>query len=95
MAPAVPDAASSPPFVNLSAGFPVESDSPQNYVVQATRCAFGAFGWLMGRSQLILPWTLITSSKSHQLQLGQEYTTVEVRMLTGTDIKLRVVCFAP
>ena len=92
MTPALPGTASSPPLVSLTAeSLSASSASSSNFVVQATRNALGVIAWLTGQRSVVLPWSVLTLNQQHQLQLVQEYINVEVILLTGSGIKLRVV----
>lgn len=60
-------------------------------VLRATNSAFGVLGWLASRTHSVLPFPLWQASSAEQLQLNQEYVCIEVRLLSGADIQLRIV----
>ena len=60
-------------------------------VLRATNSAFGVLGWLASRTHSVLPFPLWQASSVEQLQLNQEYVCIEVRLLSGADIQLRIV----
>lgn len=61
-------------------------------VLRATNSAFGVLGWLASRTHSVIPFPLWQASSAEQLQLNQEYVCIEVRLLSGADIQLRIEC---
>lgn len=60
-------------------------------LLQATNNVFGVIGWVASRGPSLLPFPLWKASSAHQLQLNQEYVCVEVKLLSGAEVQLRVV----
>ncbi|DBA82410.1 hypothetical protein WJX79_005037 [Trebouxia sp. C0005] len=59
-------------------------------LLQATNNVFGVIGWVASRGPSLLPFPLWKASSAHQLQLNQEYVCVEVKLLSGAEVQLRV-----
>ena len=60
-------------------------------VLHATNNAFGFLGWIAARTHSLMPFSFSKASHSEQLQLAQEYLCIDVRLLTGAEVKLRIV----
>ena len=60
-------------------------------VLHATNNVFGMMGWVASRRPSLLPFSCWKASNADQLQLSQEYVCVEVKLLSGAEVQLRVV----
>ena len=59
--------------------------------VHATNQAFGIVGWVASQTHAILPLSLSQGSNREHLQLVQEFISVDIRLLSGAEVKLRIV----
>lgn len=62
---------------------------PQS-VLHATNNVFGMMGWVASRGPSLLPFSLWKAGSADQLQLNQEYVCVEVKLLSGAEVQLRI-----
>ncbi len=62
-------------------------------VLHATNNVFGMMGWVASRGPSLLPFSFWKANSADELQLKQEYVCVEVKFLSGAEVKLRVVSF--
>ncbi|DBA83058.1 TPA: hypothetical protein ACH3X1_006830 [Trebouxia sp. C0004] len=61
-------------------------------VLHATNHVFGMMEWVASRGPSSLPFSFWKASSADQLQLNQEYVCVEVNLLSGAAVQLRVEC---
>lgn len=63
-------------------------------LLHATENVFGMMGWVATRGPSLLPFSFWKASSADQFPLGQEYVCVEVKLLSGAEVQLRVVSIA-
>lgn len=61
-------------------------------LLHATENVFGMMGWVATRGPSLLPFSFWKASSADQFPLGQEYVCVEVKLLSGAEVQLRVEC---
>lgn len=63
-------------------------------LLHTTNNGFGMMGWVASRGSSLLPFSFWRASSADRLQLNQEYVCVEVKLLSGAEVQLRVVSLA-